>query len=203
MDLCQARQLHRRNDQPARVVAAAAFDGLRLHGAEARQAPGLRRHDAETPLGIAFRRLYRKRPHPASSDLFGERSDRFTLCLSTQVGCAYGCKFCASGLEGFKRNLTAGEVVAQILETERATKTRINNLVFMGMGEPLANYANLMKALEIINAPWGVGIGARHITVSTSGLAPQIRELATSRCKSGWRFRSTARPTRCASGSCR
>jgi 23S rRNA (adenine2503-C2)-methyltransferase len=114
---------------------------------------------------------------PASPDLFGERSDRFTLCLSTQVGCAYGCKFCASGLEGWKRNLTAGEIVAQIIETERATKTRINNLVFMGMGEPLANYANLMKALNIINAPWGVGIGARHITVS-SGLAPQIRELA-------------------------
>jgi 23S rRNA (adenine2503-C2)-methyltransferase len=115
---------------------------------------------------------------PASTDLFGERSDRFTLCLSTQVGCAYGCKFCASGLEGWKRNLTPGEIVAQIIETERATKTKINNLVFMGMGEPLANYANLMKALEIINAPWGVGIGARHITISTSGLAPQIRELA-------------------------
>jgi 23S rRNA (adenine2503-C2)-methyltransferase len=115
---------------------------------------------------------------PASPDLFGERSDRFTLCLSTQVGCAYGCKFCASGLEGFKRNLTPGEIVAQILETERATKTKINNLVFMGMGEPLANYQNLMQALAIINAPWGVGIGARHITISTSGLAPQIRELA-------------------------
>jgi 23S rRNA (adenine2503-C2)-methyltransferase len=115
---------------------------------------------------------------PASPDLFGERSDRFTLCLSTQVGCAYGCKFCASGLEGFKRNLTAGEIVAQVIETERATKTKINNLVFMGMGEPLANYKNLMQALNIINAPWGVGIGARHITVSTSGLAPQIRELA-------------------------
>jgi 23S rRNA (adenine2503-C2)-methyltransferase len=115
---------------------------------------------------------------PASPDLFGERSDRFTLCVSTQVGCAYGCKFCASGLDGWKRNLTAGEIVAQIIETERATKTRINNLVFMGMGEPLANYNNLMKALEILNAPWGIGIGARHITISTSGLAPQIRELA-------------------------
>ncbi len=115
---------------------------------------------------------------PASPDLFGERSDRFTLCLSTQVGCAYGCKFCASGLEGWKRNLTAGEIVAQIIETERATKTRINNLVFMGMGEPLANYENLLRALEIINAPWGLGLGARHITISTSGLAPQIRRLA-------------------------
>jgi 23S rRNA (adenine2503-C2)-methyltransferase len=115
---------------------------------------------------------------PASPDLFGERSDRFTLCLSTQVGCAYGCKFCASGLDGWKRNLTPGEIVAQILETERATQTRINNLVFMGMGEPLANYDNLLRALEIINAPWGVGLGARHITISTSGLAPQIRRLA-------------------------
>jgi 23S rRNA (adenine2503-C2)-methyltransferase len=115
---------------------------------------------------------------PASLDMFGERSDRFTLCVSTQVGCAYGCKFCASGLEGFKRNLTPGEIVAQILETERATKTKINNIVFMGMGEPLANFANLMKAIAIINAHWGIGIGARHITISTSGLAPQIRELA-------------------------
>ena len=115
---------------------------------------------------------------PASPDLFGERSDRFTLCLSTQVGCAYGCRFCASGLEGFKRNLTPGEIVAQILETERATKIKINNLVFMGMGEPLANYDNLLLALRFINEPWGVGIGARHITVSTSGLAPQIRALA-------------------------
>ncbi len=115
---------------------------------------------------------------PASMDMFGERSDRFTLCVSTQVGCAYGCKFCASGLEGWKRNLTPGEIVAQIIETERATKTKINNIVFMGMGEPLANYANLMKAIEIINAHWGIGIGARHITISTSGLAPRIRDLA-------------------------
>ncbi len=115
---------------------------------------------------------------PASLDMFGERSDRFTLCVSTQVGCAYGCKFCASGLEGFKRNLTPGEIVAQIIETERATKTKINNIVFMGMGEPLANFPNLMTAIQIINAHWGIGIGARHITISTSGLAPRIRDLA-------------------------
>src|ERR1043165_2695400 len=66
---------------------------------------------------------------PASPDLYGERADRFTLCISTQVGCAYGCKFCASGLEGFKRNLSAGEIVAQIMETERVTGEKINNLV--------------------------------------------------------------------------
>jgi 23S rRNA (adenine2503-C2)-methyltransferase len=115
---------------------------------------------------------------PASPDLYGERADRFTLCVSTQVGCAYGCKFCASGLEGFKRNLSSGEIVAQIMETERVTGEKINNLVFMGMGEPLANFKNLMRAMDIINSPKGLNIGARHITVSTSGLAPVIRKLA-------------------------
>ncbi len=115
---------------------------------------------------------------PANVSLFGERSTRRTLCISTQVGCAYGCKFCASGLEGWKRNLTPAEIVGQIMEAERLSAGRIQNLVFMGMGEPLANYGNLMRALEIINSPWGLNIGARHITVSTSGLVPQIRLLA-------------------------
>ncbi len=115
---------------------------------------------------------------PASPALYGEASDRRTLCLSTQVGCAYGCKFCASGLDGFSRNLHAGEIVEQVSKIEAVTGETVNNLVFMGMGEPLANYANLTQALTILNAPWGMGIGARHITVSTSGLAPQIRLLA-------------------------
>ncbi len=115
---------------------------------------------------------------PASPALYGEPSDRRTLCISTQVGCAYGCKFCASGLDGWSRNLHAGEIVGQILRVEEASGEVINNLVFMGMGEPLANFANLMQAITILNAPWGVGIGARHITISTSGLAPQIRALA-------------------------
>jgi len=133
---------------------------------------------------------------PANPALYGDASDRHTLCVSTQVGCAYGCKFCASGLEGWKRNLSADEIVEQVLAVERwnqvessrsradvpvlsETKPRlINNLVIMGMGEPLANYENLLRALTILNAPWGGGIGARKITVSTSGLAPQIRKLA-------------------------
>ena len=115
---------------------------------------------------------------PANTDLFGERSPRQTLCVSSQVGCAYGCKFCASGLEGWKRNLSPGEIVGQIMEAERLTNSKIQNLVFMGMGEPLANYDNLMKAVEIINSPWGLNIGARHITISTSGLVPQIAMLA-------------------------
>lgn len=129
---------------------------------------------------------------PANPDLYGEPSDRQTLCVSTQVGCAYGCRFCASGLEGFKRNLGAAEIVDQVLAVERwhrasggeglersrSSERLINNLVIMGMGEPLANYENLLRALTILNAPWGGQIGARKITVSTSGLVPQIRRLA-------------------------
>ena len=151
---------------------------------------------------------------PANPALYGEPSDRHTLCVSTQVGCAYGCRFCASGLLGWKRNLGTEEIVEQVLALERwnAAQTSVgegqsppsealpdvepvdsrstfhvsrpspprlvSNLVIMGMGEPLANYDNLLKALKILNAPWGGGIGARKITISTSGLAPQIRKLA-------------------------
>jgi 23S rRNA (adenine2503-C2)-methyltransferase len=115
---------------------------------------------------------------PASPALYGSRSDRRTLCVSTQVGCAYRCKFCASGLEGFSRNLRPNEIVDQIIAVEREAAEKIDNVVFMGMGEPLANLENVMRAIRIINAPWGLGIGARHIIVSTSGLAPQIRKFA-------------------------
>ena len=115
---------------------------------------------------------------PASPALYGETSDRQTLCVSTQVGCAYGCKFCASGLDGWKRDLSADEIVSQILLVQQHSGHRVTNLVFMGMGEPLANYKNLIRAIDIINAPWGINLGARKITVSTSGLAPRICELA-------------------------
>jgi 23S rRNA (adenine2503-C2)-methyltransferase len=115
---------------------------------------------------------------PANPSLYGGASDRLTLCVSSQVGCAYDCKFCASGLAGFTRNLSAGEIVEQIVQVEALAKDRIDNLVFMGMGEPMANYTNVTTAIEILNAPWGVGIGARHMTVSTSGVAPNIRKLA-------------------------
>ena len=115
---------------------------------------------------------------PASPALYGDESDRLTLCVSSQVGCAYGCKFCASGLDGWKRHLTADEIVTQVLLAEKISGERVNNLVFMGMGEPFANYENLLRAIFILNAPWGVALGARKITVSTSGLVPRIRELA-------------------------
>jgi 23S rRNA (adenine2503-C2)-methyltransferase len=115
---------------------------------------------------------------PANPTLYGERADRRTICVSSQVGCAYDCKFCASGLAGFTRNLTPDEIVEQILQAEALDGQRIDNIVFMGMGEPLANLRNLLAAIEILNADWGVGIGARHMTISTSGLAPQIEKLA-------------------------
>jgi len=115
---------------------------------------------------------------PASPALHGERSDRHTICVSTQVGCAYGCKFCASGLDGWTRNLQPDEIVDQFTAIEAASEEKIDNVVFMGMGEPLANFDNVIRAVRILNAPWGLGIGARHITISTSGLAPQIRRLA-------------------------
>ncbi len=115
---------------------------------------------------------------PASPALYGEQSDRRTLCVSSQVGCAYDCQFCASGLAGFTRNLSAAEIVEQVVQVEAHAGERIDNIVFMGMGEPLANFSNLMRAIEILNAEWGIGIGARRMTVSTSGLAPQIKRLA-------------------------
>ena len=115
---------------------------------------------------------------PASPALYGSPSDRRTICVSTQVGCAYGCKFCASGLDGWKRNLRADEIINQIMAVEEESGECVDNIVFMGMGEPLANYDNLMRAIQIINAPWGIGIGARRITISTSGLVPQIRQVA-------------------------
>lgn len=115
---------------------------------------------------------------PANANFDGDRSGRLTLCVSSQVGCAYDCKFCASGLAGFTRNLDAGEIVGQVMTAERETGESIRNIVFMGMGEPLANLPQLTSALTILNADWGMNLGARHMTVSTSGLAPQIEKLA-------------------------
>lgn len=115
---------------------------------------------------------------PANPALYGEKSDRRTLCVSSQVGCAYGCRFCASGLAGFTRHLEPAEIAGQVLMAERLSGERVDNLVFMGMGEPLANLDNLLAAIAIITAPWGLHLGARHLTISTSGLVPQIRKLA-------------------------
>lgn len=108
--------------------------------------------------------------------------DRRTICISTQVGCAMGCVFCASGMLGVKRNLTGGEILEQVLRLDRLLPLaeRISNIVVMGIGEPLANLKNLTAALEHLNQNGGMGIGARRITISTVGLPEKIRELAKS-----------------------
>ena len=103
------------------------------------------------------------------------QKDRRTVCVSTQLGCKIGCSFCASGKGKFGRNLTAGEIVEQVARIERQSG-KVSNVVFMGMGEPLDNFEATMKALKILQAPWGFGLGARRITVSTSGITPKVVE---------------------------
>lgn len=102
----------------------------------------------------------------------------YTICVSSQVGCKMGCKFCASTGIKFVRSLTSGEIVEQILAVERDNQIRISNVVFMGIGEPLDNYDNVVNAIKIINNQKGINIGARHISISTSGLVPKIYKLA-------------------------
>jgi len=125
----------------------------------------------------------------------GHRRHRKTACISTQAGCALGCTFCATGQQGFRRNLTTGEIVAQVIEIQRIAYSEdkhdipeserasgrsqgITNVVFMGMGEPLANYDNTLAAIRVINDGQGLNIGARHITLSTVGLIPEMLKLA-------------------------
>ncbi len=103
---------------------------------------------------------------------------RLTLCVSTQVGCPLDCKFCATGTMGFLRNLTAGEIVDQVIQAQRQAERRITNLVYMGMGEPMLNYDEVMKSVDILNDDRALNIGARHITISTAGYADRIRQMA-------------------------
>lgn len=104
--------------------------------------------------------------------------DRLTVCFSTQAGCAMGCAFCATGLGGFERDLTAGEMVDQVRLAAADFGMRVTNAVAMGQGEPFANYGPTLGALRFMNHPKGLGIGARHLTVSTCGLLPGIRRFA-------------------------
>ena len=117
-------------------------------------------------------------PYPAPGG-----KTHYTICLSTQVGCPVSCAFCATGQQGFVRNLSPGEIISQVLFFARRIhqtepENSITNLVFMGMGEPLANYDNVLQAIEMINSPDAFGLGARNMTVSTAGLVPQIKRLS-------------------------
>ena len=121
--------------------------------------------------------------HPIETVLIPTKT-RATVCVSTQAGCKFGCRFCASGVGGFKRNLTTSEILAQILTVQSQLPLTINHLskithiVFMGTGEPLDNYENVLKAVRIINLKQGLGIGARRITVSTCGVIPGIERFS-------------------------
>ncbi len=133
-------------------------------------------------------------PHPAAGG-----GTRHTICLSTQVGCPIGCPFCATGQQGFERNLTPGEIIDQVLYFARrlrdrsdeadmephAPAGRIGNLAFMGMGEPLANYDAVLQAVGMLNSPQGFGLGARSMTISTAGLIPGIKRLGREKLQLG------------------
>ena len=101
-----------------------------------------------------------------------------SICISTQIGCRMGCKFCASTIDGRLRDLTCGEILAQILVAKKLLGERISNVVLMGSGEPLDNFDNVIKFLEVVNADYGLNIGNRHITLSTCGIVPKMIELA-------------------------
>ena len=125
--------------------------------------------------------------------------ERRTVCVSTQAGCGIGCPFCATGQQGYERNLTPGEIIDQVLyfarylkdqsragnNTSGKTGERVSNIVFMGMGEPLANYEALWQAIEMLNAPECFRLGARNMVISTAGLAPQIKRLSKEKLQIG------------------
>lgn len=137
--------------------------------------------DLEADGGETIKTLYRTFDDQLVETVLMLYSDRATVCVSCQVGCAVGCAFCATGLGGLTRNLSAGEMVAQVVGAARAARERgrrLTNLVMMGMGEPLQNYAPVMKMVEILHEPQGLNFGARRITISTSGVVPKIDALA-------------------------
>jgi 23S rRNA (adenine2503-C2)-methyltransferase len=123
-------------------------------------------------------RLTQSRSDKQTETVLIPTDDRQTACVSSQIGCPVGCKFCASGIGGLDGNLSAGRIVEQVWRLGRLPSVgRVSNVVFMGMGEPLANFDSVTQAIRTINAPWGLGIGARKITVSTVGMPAAIRKL--------------------------
>jgi 23S rRNA (adenine2503-C2)-methyltransferase len=122
--------------------------------------------------------LFELEDHNTVESVFIPENERLTVCISTQVGCGMQCSFCATGKNGLTRNLTAAEIIDQSLTISRQTNSRINNMVIMGQGEPLMNFEATLKAIKLMNDPKGMGIGARHITISTCGVIPGILKLA-------------------------
>jgi 23S rRNA (adenine2503-C2)-methyltransferase len=158
-----------------------------------------RLHDGKT-VETALMKFVAQAPVPvgkktaqSSVSVKKTKSYRYTVCVSTQVGCPIGCPFCATGQQGFERNLTPGEIIDQVLYFARYLQDkdngrageRIDNIVFMGMGEPLANYNALWQAIEMLNSPDGFGLSARSVTISTAGIVPGIKRLSGEKLQVG------------------
>ncbi|MDQ2683133.1 MAG: 23S rRNA (adenine(2503)-C(2))-methyltransferase RlmN [Chloroflexota bacterium] len=138
-------------------------------------------NEVATPNRDTVKTLYETATHDLVETVLMVYRDRATVCVSCQVGCAVGCAFCATGLMGLQRNLTTGQMVAQVVGAARSARAMgrpLTNLVMMGMGEPFHNYPATMKFLGILNDPAGMGMGARRMTISTSGVVPFIEKLA-------------------------
>ncbi|MBX7133965.1 MAG: 23S rRNA (adenine(2503)-C(2))-methyltransferase RlmN [Fimbriimonadaceae bacterium] len=193
MDMAELRNLMTEHGQPpfrAGQLSKWLYERAETDIEAMKDIPGplrriLAKHYTVNPLHIADRRhstdgVDKLLVHGGDGEVFEcvllPYEKRTSCCLSTQVGCPMGCTFCATGLGGFDRNLTAGEIVGQYLLLQPISETRVSHVVFMGMGEPLLNLDNLRKAMRILHDQ--VGLSYRHLTVSTVGLVPQILELA-------------------------
>lgn len=180
----------------AQQIWVAIYQNFRISAAEITTLPKGLRDQLETAFdfqalhpirtiesrdGKTVKNLFKLRDGQYIEAVLMYYDDRRTLCISSQSGCAMGCTFCATGQMGFRRNLTSGEIIAQVLFYARnlaETGDRVTNVVMMGMGEPFHNYDNLMEALNRLNNPDAFGLGARRITVSTVGLVPRIEQFA-------------------------
>jgi len=145
--------------------------------------PLRQRRKEESHIDGTIRYFFEAHDHDTVSTVFLPDQDRLSLCLSTQVGCAYKCQFCASGLVPFKRQLSAAEILDQILLIRKDQKRSPTNLLFMGMGEPLANYTQVVQSIRWMTSSTGLGMSPSRITLSTSGLIPQIIRLADDHMK--------------------
>ncbi len=135
-------------------------------------------HMYKSNIDDTFKFLYKYKDGNIIESVVMKYKHGNSICVSTQIGCRMGCKFCASTLEGIVRNLSSGEILAQVLKSQEQIGEKISNIVLMGSGEPLDNYDNVMEFLNSVNAEYGLNIGQRHITLSTCGIVPKIIELA-------------------------
>lgn len=151
-----------------KLIESYTLNTLKLHSSQISKKDGTTKYIFET-----------EKNHKIESVIIPDEN-RITLCLSTQVGCPLDCKFCATGLMGYKQNLTSGEIIDQYILASKYYKEKITNIVYMGMGEPLLNYENCLNSLRIFNSDLISNIHLKHITVSTSGIVPNIYKLADS-----------------------